>query len=402
MSGFSWYESGVIERGDQLDKIQRLIRQFPVVAVIGARQVGKSTLARAFAERSATASTFFDLEDPRTLARLDEPMMALEPLRGLVVLDEIQRRPDIFPVLRVLADRPRRPARFLVLGSASPELLRQSSETLSGRIAYHELAGFQLSEVGIKNESRLWLRGGYPPSFTARSDDESLRWRAALTRTFLERDLPALGFRLSPQIMQRFWSMLAHYHAQIWNGAELARAFGVTEKTVVHYLDVLVSTFMALRLSPWHENLSKRQVKAPKVYLTDSGVLHSLLAIQTREELMGHPKVGASWEGFAIHEIVQRLELGAHERFFWAVHSGAELDLLAVRGQKRLGFEIKLTDSPRVTPSMRSALENLKLDRIDVIHAGAETYQLSDRIRALPLRAIWADTTLARWLTRRA
>jgi predicted AAA+ superfamily ATPase len=381
----------MVERQAHLEQLTRLLRQFPVVALVGARQVGKSTLARLLLEGSSTGTTYLDLEDPRALARLEEPMLTLEPLRGLVVMDEIQRRPELFPVLRVLADRPRRPARFLVLGSASPQLLRQSSESLAGRIAYHHLQGFDLSEVGSRSLDRLWVRGGFPLSFTPRTDEDSARWRAQFIRTFVERDLPALEVRLSAAVVERFWRMLAHYHGQIWNGAELARAFGVSEKTVRHYLEVLVATFMVRRLPPWHENLGKREVKAPKIYVSDAGLLHSLLGLVTRADLLGHPKSGASWEGFAIAEVVRRLGAEPQHCFFWALHTGAELDLLVVRGSRRLGFEIKLTDSPGVTPSMRSALENLRLHRLDVVHAGEQTFPLADRIRALSLRRLWSD-----------
>ena len=379
----------VLPRTEHLEELNRLLRRFPVVALVGARQVGKSTMARALADRAGNAS-IFDLESPRDLARLEQPQMALEPLRGLVVLDEIQRRPDLFPVLRVLADRPRRPARFLVLGSASGGLLKQGSESLAGRIAYHELPGLTLVETGAAQLERLWTRGGFPRAFTARTDAESVRWREELVRAFVERDLPLLGFRLAPQTMQRFWMMLAHYHAQVWNGAELARAFGVTEKTVHHYLDVLASTFMVRRLQPWHENIAKRQVKAPKIYLADSGILHTLLGIASHGDLMGHPKVGASWEGFAIQQLIQRLRATVRECFFWALHTGAELDLLVVQGRHRRGFEVKLTDSPIVTPSMRSALENLRLDTLDVLYAGDEIFPMGERIRAVPVRDLWS------------
>ncbi len=384
----------MIPRLRQFDRLVRLSRQFPVVALVGARQVGKSTLARAFAELSS-AATFFDLESPRDLARLQEPLLALEPLRGLVVLDEIQRRPDLFPVLRVWADRPRRPARFLILGSASGELLRQGSESLAGRIAYQELSGFSLDEVGARPLDRLWLRGGFPSSFVARNDGESLRWREEFVRTFLERDLPSLGLRLSAEALHRFWRMLAHWHGQRWNGAELARAFGVSEKTVRHYLDVLAGTFVVQELQPWHENLAKRQVKSPKIYVADSWLLHALLGLPTRHDLLGHPKVGASWEGFAIQQIIERLGAAHRNCYFWALHTGAELDLLVVEGGRRRGFEVNYTDSPKVTPSMRSAQEQLRLDSLDVLTAGTEVFPLGDRIRAVPLRAIWEPGVLA-------
>lgn len=375
----------MIERLTHLDRLRDLLGQFPVVGLIGARQVGKTTLAMAVADTFPEEVTRFDLENPRHVGRLEDPMFALEGLRGLVVLDEIQLRPELFPVLRVLADRPGSPARFLVLGSASPELLRQTSETLAGRIAYHVLEGLCLEEVGAENLPALWLRGGFPLSFLAASEPNSSRWRQQFIRTYLERDLSEMGIRLAPATIRRFWAMLAHYHGEIWNGSELARAFGVSQKTVKGYLDILCSTFMAKRLEPWHENLAKRQVKAPKIYLADSGILHTLLGLETRDDLLEHPKVGASWEGFAIGEVVAHLEARPEECFFWKLHSGAELDLLIRRGNLRRGFELKLTSSPRVTPSMRSALESLKLEELTVLHAGTESYPLAPRIRAVAL-----------------
>jgi predicted AAA+ superfamily ATPase len=308
-----------------------------------------------------------------------------------VILDEIQLQPEIFPVLRVLADREEAPARFLVLGSASPDLLRQSSESLAGRIAYHELGGLSLEEVGTVQVEALWLRGGFPLSYLATSEPASSRWRRQFIRTYLERDLAELGIRFPAATMRRFWGMIAHYHGQLWNGSELARAFGVSQKTVQGYLDVLASTFMAKRLEPWHENLAKRQVKAPKIYLSDSGILHTLLGLETREDLVGHPKVGASWEGFAIGEIATRLGARPEECFFWKLHSGAELDLLIRRGNRRLGFELKLTSSPRVTSAMHSALATLDLEELVVIHAGAESYPLAPRIRAVALGRLAQD-----------
>jgi predicted AAA+ superfamily ATPase len=381
----------VLERSGHLAALRRLLRQFPVVGLIGARQVGKSTLARALAGKPAERANYFDLEDPRARARLEPPTLALAGLKGLVVLDEIQHRPELFPVLRVLADRPRRPARFLVLGSASPPLLRQSSETLAGRIAYHELSGFNLSEVGVPSLDRLWLRGGFPLSFTAKTEEASLLWRRQFIATFFEREILDLELRLSPSTIGRFWNMLAHYHGQTWNAAELARAFGVSEKTVRSYLDFLVATFVAFRLPPWHENVGKREVKAPKVYLSDSGMLHAMLGLRTRDDLLGHPKRGASWEGFAISQVMSRLGTHPRECFFWGVHSGAELDLLVVRGRLRLGFEVKHTDSPEFTPSMRSAVDNLRLSHLYVIHAGDETFPMKPNVTALPLARVWSD-----------
>src|SRR6185369_4851349 len=347
----------MVDRPAHLARLRSLLTQFPVVAVIGARQVGKTTLAMAYSDGFEGAVTRFDLENPRHLHRLDDALFALEGLSGLVVLDEIQLRPELFPVLRVLADRPGAPARFLVLGSAAPELLRQSSESLAGRIAYHELGGLSLDEVGTDHLAALWLRGGFPLSYLAATETASGEWRQQFIRTYLERDLSELGLQLPSTTMRRFWSMLAHYHGELWNGSELARAFGVSQKTVVGYLDTLCSTFMAKRLEPWHENVAKRQVKAPKIYLADSGILHTLLGLESRDDVLGHPKVGASWEGFAVGEIVDHLGARPEECFFWKVHSGAELDLLIRRGNQSRGFELKLTSSPRVTSSMRSALE---------------------------------------------
>ncbi|HZF11998.1 MAG TPA: ATP-binding protein [Thermoanaerobaculia bacterium] len=380
-----------IQRSRHLDALEGLLERFPVVGILGARQVGKTTLARELAARRPDPTTFFDLEDPADLARLGEPMLALRDLRGLVVIDEVQRRPDLYPVLRVLADRPERPARFLVLGSASPERLRQTSESLAGRIFYHELGGFALDEVGAEARDRLWLRGGFPSSFLAESDATSAEWRRGFVRTFLERDLPQLGVAIAPDLLRRFWTMIAHYHGQVWNGAELARSLGVSQPTVRRYLDLLTSALVLRQLQPWFENLGKRQVKSPKVYIADSGLLHTLLNLETREDLEGHPKVGASWEGFALCEVLVRLGARPAESFFWATHAGAELDLLVVRGNRRLGFEFKLTDAPRLTPSMRTALEDLKLDRIDVVHAGEHTFPLGERVRAVGLGRVGED-----------
>lgn len=375
----------MIERKGHQERIRSLLGQFPVVGLIGARQVGKTTLARAVAQSFVGEVTHFDLENPRDLNRLEDPLFALESLTGLVILDEIQLRPELFPVLRVLADREGLPARFLVLGSAAPELLRQSSETLAGRIAYHELGGLDLLEVGAENLQTLWLRGGFPLSYLATTDGAGALWRQQFIRTYLERDLSELGIGLPSATMRRFWTMLAHYHGEIWNASELARAFGVSNKTVGNYLDTLCSTFMVRRLEPWHENLAKRQVKSPKIYLTDTGILHTLLGLESREDLLGHPKVGASWEGFVIGEVVAHLGARSEECSFWKLHSGAELDLLIRRGSLRRGFEIKLTSSPRVTPSMRSAFEILGLEELVVVHAGTESYPLAPRIRAVAL-----------------
>ena len=371
-----------IIREHDLSRVRLLLEEFPVVALLGARQVGKTTLARQLAEAYSEPVAWFDLEDPADLARLDDPGLELRPLEGLVVLDEIHRLPDIFQLLRVLADRPGPPARFLVLGSASPELLRQTSESLAGRVAFHELDGFGLDEVD--NLERLWLRGGFPRSYLARSEPASRRWRDGFIRTLLARDLPELGSTIPSATLRRFWAMLAHWHGQIWNGAEFARAFGVSHATVRRYLDLLTSVFVVRQLQPWFENISKRQVRSPKVYIGDSGVLHALLDLTSRTDVVSHPKVGASWEGFVIQQIAHLLRAPAERCFHWSTHTGAKLDLLVMDGARRYGFEVKRSEAPKLTRSMRSALETLNLDRLDVVHAGTEPYEMAPRVRALP------------------
>lgn len=373
----------MIDRRRHRARVQDLLRTHPVVALLGPRQVGKTTLARQVADEFEGAATRFDLEDPADLARMADPRLALERLEGLVVLDEVQRTPDLFPLLRVLVDRPDRDTRFMVLGSAGPDLLRQSSETLAGRIAYHELDVLRIDETGQDMADRLWLRGGYPRSFLAESVTDSAEWRRGFIRTFLERDLPAFGIRVPAPTLRRFWQMLAHYHAQTWNGAELARALGVSATAVRHYLDILESALVVRTLQPWFENIGKRQVKSPRVYVHDTGLLHALLGIGDADDLAGHPKVGASWEGFVLAELVTQLGARPEEVFFWATHAGAELDLLVVRGRQRRGFEIKRTTSPRTTRSMHTAREVLGLDAIDVVHAGEVTFPMAEGIRAV-------------------
>jgi uncharacterized protein len=381
----------MIERPREIETVQKLLRRHPVVGIIGARQVGKTTLARSLAAKSRGATSYFDLENPEDLARLVDPMLILKQVKGLVIIDEIQRRPDLLPILRVLVDRPKASIRFLLLGSASPNLIRESSETLAGRIFYHELGGFSLDEVGIENTPRLWLRGGFPRSFLARSDGESDEWRRGFIRTFLERDLPQLGINIRSTTMRRFWTMLGHYHGQTWNASEFGRSFGVADTTVRNYLDLLTSALVIRQLQPWHENISKRQVKAPKIFLVDSGLLHALLDLRTRTDLDSHPKVGASWEGFAMGQVMRRLNVRGDECYFWATHGGAELDLFVMRGRQRLGFEFKRTSSPAITPSMRSALSDLKLQSLYVIHAGDTTFPLDNRIRAIALSRLLED-----------
>ena len=388
---FSMYIRYMIPRTRHLKVVEELLKRNPVVAILGARQVGKTTLAREIAAKSSYNSFRFDLEDTDDLARLAEPKLALGTLDGLVVIDEVQRRPEIFPVLRVLVDRPENRARFLVLGSASPDLLQQTSETLAGRIAYHQLRGFSVDETGIESTGSLWFRGGFPRSFLAETDVASHDWRLGFVRTFLERDIPMLGSKVPPLTLHRFWRMLAHYHGQVWNSAEFARAFGVAATTVRRYLDLLAGALVVRLVQPWHENIKKRQVKSPKVYIDDPGLLHALLGIGTAEDLEAHPKVGASWEGFVLQEMLMRLGARQEETYFWATHTGAELDLLIVRGNRRLGFEIKRTTSPKMTRSAHSAVETLGLDRLDVIHAGDHTFALDDRVRAVAFHNLYGD-----------
>jgi uncharacterized protein len=381
----------VIPRRAHLAELERLLERFPVVSIVGARQIGKTTLARTLSARRKGAVRHFDLEDPRDLIQLSDPMLALESIRGLIVLDEIHRRPDLFPVLRVLSDRRPVRARFLVLGSASPELLRQGSESLAGRIAYYFLPGLGLQEVGRENLERLWLRGRFPRAFLAKTLSASAEWRANFIRTFLERDIPSFGFSLPSETLYRFWSMLAHYHGQFWNGAEFARAFGVSDPTVRRYLDLLSSTFVVRQLHPWAENIGKRQIKSPKVYIADTGLLHTLLDIGSQRDLERHPKVGASWEGFMLENVVQQLGVHRDQCFFWATHTGAELDLFVHAGRQRWGFEFKRTTTPKLTRSMHSAREDLKLTRLDVVHAGKDTFALGKGIRAVAARRLLED-----------
>lgn len=371
-----------IARENHLQRLRLLIGEFPVVALLGARQVGKTTLARHLQASAQDPTTWFDLEDPADLARLADPGLELRPLRGLVVLDEIQRLPDLFPLLRVLSDRPGTPARFLVLGSASPELLRQPSESLAGRVAFHELDGLSLEEVD--NLERLWRRGGFPRSYLARTEPASRRWRDGFISTFLSRDLPGLGSRIPPTTIRRFWTMLAHWHGQVWNGAEFGRAFGISHTTVRRYLDLLTSVYVVRQLQPWFENIRKRQVRSPKVYIADPGLLHALLGLTSREDIVSHPKVGASWEGFVIQQVAHMLRASPDQCFHWSTHAGAELDLLVMSEGRRLGFEVKRTEAPRVTRSMRSVNETLGLSQLFVVHAGTQAYRMAPDMLALP------------------
>ncbi len=371
----------MIERSSLRRAIQQALDRSRVVVLVGPRQCGKTTLARSFVPPDSP--NYFDLEDPVCLARLEEPLTALRDLRGLVVIDEIQRRKDLFPILRVLADRESLPTRFLILGSTSPDLLNQSSESLAGRVEIVSMGGFGLAEVGVGSLSRLWLRGGFPRSFLAQTEEDSLIWRKNFIQSFVERDLPQLGVRASALTMLRFWSMVAHYHGQTWNAAEPARSLGVTEPTIRRYLDLLDGTFMVRQLQPWHANLLKRQVKSPKVYFRDSGLLHFLLGIRSDGDLQRHPKSGASWEGFALEEALRALN--PDEAYFWATHNGAELDLLAVKNGRNIGVEFKRVDAPVLTASMRTALADLGLDHLTVIYPGERGYALADQVTVVPL-----------------
>lgn len=371
----------MIERKSDLALIQAALRRSRIVALLGPRQCGKTTLAREFV--SPASLNYFDLEDPQSLARLSAPDTALRPLKKLVVIDEIQRRPDLFPLLRVLADRSRLPASFLILGSASTELLRQSSETLTGRLETVPLEGFRLSDVGASAQTRHWLRGGFPLAYTPRREADSVAWRRQFLQTFLERDIPQLGIEIPALALRRFWNMMAHYHAQTWNAAELARALAVNESTVRRYLDLMTGVFMVRQLPPWFENLGKRQVKAPKVYVRDSGLLHSLLGITNQRDLENHPKVGASWEGYAVEEVLKSFR--PDEAYYWATYNGAELDLLLFKNGRRIGIECKRSDAPTLTPSMRIALADLRLDRLYVLYPGEKAYTLARKVEAVPL-----------------
>lgn len=377
----------MIKRENLLKQLKSALRRSRVVALIGPRQCGKTTLARQLAD--INSSNYFDLEDPASLIRLDEPMTALRGLKGLVVIDEIQRKPDIiFPILRVLSDRTPLPARFLILGSASPDLLRQSSESLAGRIETVTMSGFSISEVGLASQSRHWLRGGFPLSFLAGTEKDSLDWRKNFIQTFLERDLPQSGIRVPAMTLLRFWTMLAHFHGQVWNAAEPARSLGISEPTVRRYLDVLSGVFMVRQLLPWHANLKKRQVKSPKIYFRDTGLLHHLLGIRSAKELFSHPKSGASWEGYVIEETIKSTD--PDEVYFWATHSGAELDLVLIKNGRMFGVECKRVDAPRLTPSVRIALEDLNLEQIAVIYPGTQRYELGDKADAVPFEEVEA------------
>lgn len=371
----------MLARSRYLERLGAAVRRSPVTALLGPRQCGKTTLAGILVEERG--GTRFDLESQPDVQRLQNPELALGSLEGLVVLDEIQRIPELFNVLRVLVDRPSCRARFLVLGSASPDLVRDVSETLAGRVEFVELAGFDLSETGSNALQTLWLRGGFPPSFLADSDENSLAWRDGFIRTFLERDIPQLGITIPAAAMRRFWTMLAHYHGQTWNASELSRSMGLSDKTVRSYLDILTGTYMVRQLQPWYENIGKRQVKAPKIYLRDSGLLHGLLGLGEFPGLLAHPRVGASWEGFALEQFLRAVR--PSDAYFWATHTGPEVDLFFLHGGRRYGAEAKFNEAPTVTRSMHRVVEDLELEHLWIIYPGDHSYPIDDKITAWPL-----------------
>ena len=374
----------MIPRPNALAQIARSFRVHSIVALLGPRQSGKTTLARIIEKQEPC--TYFDLENPVDTRRLSAPMSVLEKLPGLVVIDEVQRRPDLFELLRVLVDRPQNPTRFLLLGSASPQLIKGVSESLAGRIGFVDLAGFDIGEVGNEQRDRLWIRGGFPRSFLAIDDAASIEWREDFIRTFLERDIPQLGITIPAETLRRFWTMVAHCHGQVWNAAEFARSLGTSEVTARRYLDILAGAYMVRVLPPWFENISKRQVKAPKIYIRDSGILHSLLQSHTLANLQGHPKIGGSWEGFALEHVIGSFR--TRDAYFWATHAGAELDLLVLFEGRRYGFEFKYADAPGRSRSMHIALQDLHLDHLWVIYPGQQEYALHDHITVIPLEAV--------------
>ncbi len=382
----------MIPRSRHVKEIARRLRNFEVVAILGPRQIGKTTLARQVAEHQSGRFHHFDLEDPGALSRLaGDANLALRSLKGLVVIDEVQRLPNLFPLLRVLADRRPRPARFLVLGSASPDLLRQSSESLAGRINYYELNGLGLDEVGNQRLRRRWLRGGFPAAYLSQSNLTCFEWLESFARTFVERDLAQLGVRTPGATLRRFWAMLAHRHGQTWNSSEFARSFGVADTTVRHYLDILTDTLVVRQLPPWHADLKKRQVKAPKVYIRDSGVVHHLLGIRSAADLDVHPARGSTWEGLVLDLVMERLRTAGREFYYWRTHTGAEVDLFTVYGRERRGVEVKLTSAPTVTPSMRHAVADLDLTDLVVVHAGQTSFPMAERIRAVSAHRLLED-----------
>ncbi len=379
------YKEAMIERTRYLKAIKDVLSEQPVCALLGPRQCGKTTLARQLSKQYDT-SHYFDLDTPVGRQRLSSPEFALAPLNGLVIIDEIQRQPELFTILRPLADKSRSKTKYLILGSASPDIVRGASQSLAGRVGFVNLGGFDLSEIKTAQWRKLWQRGGFPRSFLAGTQSASFRWRQDFIQTFLERDIPQLGIRIPSESLRRFWMMIAHYHGQIWNGAELARSLGVSEHTVRGYLDLLTGTFIIRQLQPWFENLSKRQFKSPKVYVRDSGLLHALLSIESDDDLSSNPKFGASWEGFALEQVLSIT--GAQQTFFWGTHAGAELDLLLLRHGRKYGIEFKLADAPAMTKSIYISLADLNLEQIWIVYPGSENYRLHERVQVLSLKSV--------------
>jgi len=371
----------MIPRPKLVARVNDGLAHSPVTLILGPRQCGKTTLAQMLGERQA--GSYYDLESPRDLTRLAHPQTVLEAARGLVVLDEIHQRPDLMPLLRVLADRKPSPCRFLLLGSASPDLMKKCSETLAGRVYFVDMSGFTLGETGVERQTELWVRGGFPNSFLAANEPLSLKWREDFIQTFLQRDLPMLGVQVPAVTLHRFWTMLAHYHGGIWNGSEIGASLGVTHHAARRYLDTMSGAFMLRQLQPWFENLGKRVVKSPKVYVRDSGLLHALLGVPDLAALQGHPKLGASWEGFVIEQILSWA--GERNAYFWATHSRAELDLMVLAKGKRWGFEIKFQDAPTITKSMRIVMQDLKLEKLWVVYPGKTGYPMDENIECVSL-----------------
>jgi hypothetical protein len=373
----------MIQRKQYKIQIRNALRRSKITAILGPRQCGKTTLAKEISLH--IKSHFLDLESPTDRAKLQNPEIYLKDIPGLVIIDEIQLMPELFPILRVLSDQSPDNGRFMILGSASPNLIKSASESLAGRVEFVDLQGFDLTETGGTELNRLWIRGGFPLSYLADTDEDSMAWREGFVRTFLQRDIPQLGIGIPFTTLRRFWTMLAHSHGQVLNSSQLAKSMGMNDKTIRSYIDILSATYMIRPLQPWFSNLKKRQVKSPKVYLTDTGLLHYLLGINNLNTLLGHPQLGSSWESFAMEQIIRNTP--GIEPYFWSTYSGAELDLLLFRKGKRIGVEFKFTETPKSTKSMHSAINDLELERLYVIYPGSEQYPLHDLIEATPLPA---------------
>jgi len=371
----------MINRKYYLKQVSTALRRSPITALLGPRQCGKTTLAKSIAKKMR--GTYFDLESPVDVRRLQNPEMVFADLQGLVILDEIQILPELFAVLRVVVDKPKNKCNFLILGSASPSIVKNVSESLAGRVEFVDMSGFTLDEVGIENWKALWVRGGFPRSFLAKNEKDSFAWREGLIRTFLQRDIPQLGIKIAAPAMRRFWTMLAHYHGQVWNASRIGASLSINDKTARSYLDILTETYMIRQLQPWHENISKRQVKSPKIFFHDTGLLHNLLSLQDYSALSGHPQVGASWEGFALEQVLQSVKPA--EAYYWATYSEAELDLFFILNGKRWGIEFKFSEAPTSTRSMRIAIENLKLHKLLIVYPGDTAYPIDEHIAVCPI-----------------